>query len=370
MLPVDKFSPSKVIKDGYENKCRDCRQQARKKHKIECNRCGVEFLSPKKSTLFCSTKCAGESRKRRKIVNCPVCGKDFEVQEYRTKTQTNVFCSRDCFSEYLSNSLQGENNQNFNRITVECFHCGKGIERTQSSLSKSKHYFCDMDCYKEGIGKTKVGSLNPNYIRVKCDCKNCGKVFERKPSEIRGDTFCSRVCNLQFQNRSRERAEVVGVTCENCGKSFERSKNLVDKAEAHYCSVECKDAHYMRTYKSGENNPNYNPSKSLEERIKDRNYPEYVQWRLDVYKRDDFTCQVCGDNRGGNLIAHHLFNYAKYPKLRTEISNGVTLCEKCHSEFHKMFGFYNNTKEQFEKFKSNKLTMSEASPETVGTCND
>ncbi len=33
---------------------------------------------------------------------------------------------------------------------------------------------------------------------------------------------------------------------------------------------------------------------------------KYRQWHDDIYTRDNFTCQDCGDNRGGNLNAHHI----------------------------------------------------------------
>ena len=66
-------------------------------------------------------------------------------------------------------------------------------------------------------------------------------------------------------------------------------------------------------------------------------------------KRDNYTCQICGDNSGSNLNAHHFEGYAKNKKLRTIVSNGITLCEFCHKEFHNEYG-YNNTREQFIKF--------------------
>jgi hypothetical protein len=60
-----------------------------------------------------------------------------------------------------------------------------------------------------------------------------------------------------------------------------------------------------------------------------RNYAEYIGWRNAIYKRDDYTCQVCGQ-RGGRLAAHHILPYVKYPEYRHEEENGLTLCRECH----------------------------------------
>jgi len=64
-----------------------------------------------------------------------------------------------------------------------------------------------------------------------------------------------------------------------------------------------------------------------------RNTPQYTRWRKDVFKRDNFTCQDCGQ-RGGELQAHHIKPFSKYLKLRHEVSNGVTLCKRCHNIRH------------------------------------
>ena len=65
-----------------------------------------------------------------------------------------------------------------------------------------------------------------------------------------------------------------------------------------------------------------------------RNNQEYRNWRADVLERDEYTCQYCG-KKGGVLNAHHKKEYAKYPELRYEVENGVTLCEECHRKVHK-----------------------------------
>lgn len=57
---------------------------------------------------------------------------------------------------------------------------------------------------------------------------------------------------------------------------------------------------------------------------------EYKLWRESVFKRDNFTCVWCGDDRGGNLNADHIKPFSLFSDLRLDIDNGRTLCEPCH----------------------------------------
>lgn len=65
-----------------------------------------------------------------------------------------------------------------------------------------------------------------------------------------------------------------------------------------------------------------------------RRSSEYKAWRDDVFRRDMYTCQNCGQV-GGRLNAHHIKHYATHPELRYDTENGITLCERCHREEHK-----------------------------------
>jgi len=60
--------------------------------------------------------------------------------------------------------------------------------------------------------------------------------------------------------------------------------------------------------------------------------PELKVWRRAVFKRDNYKCQKC--ENGTPLHAHHIKEFAKYPELRFEVSNGLTVCAGCHGKIH------------------------------------
>ena len=56
---------------------------------------------------------------------------------------------------------------------------------------------------------------------------------------------------------------------------------------------------------------------------------EYKLWREAVFRRDNFTCQSCGQYNG-YLEVDHIKSWNLYPELRYAIDNGRTLCRPCH----------------------------------------
>lgn len=80
----------------------------------------------------------------------------------------------------------------------------------------------------------------------------------------------------------------------------------------------------------GDKSPHWKGGTYGTERHRLMSQSEYKQWRSDVFKRDNWTCQTC-QARGVYLEAHHIKSWSKYPELRYELSNGVTLCKECHN---------------------------------------
>jgi len=84
----------------------------------------------------------------------------------------------------------------------------------------------------------------------------------------------------------------------------------------------------------GEKHPNWKGGISLEyERL--RHSLEYEIWRNEVYKRDYWTCRLCG-YKGKQIVAHHIKLFSDFPELRFSVDNGITLCRNCHARIHKL----------------------------------
>lgn len=164
------------------------------------------------------------------------------------------------------------------------------------------------------------------------------------------DYKCS-ICNNTLKNKkslsnhlrfggckARKKAD---LKCKYCHLSIpvgNPSSKLV------FCNIKCygkwKSIHHV-----GANAPDYKHGK-CKNYLLIRANKIYRDWGLAVFRRDAFTCQICGSSKSGTLEAHHLYSFSK---LCTEnniitvedakncsnlwdISNGQTLCRECHKK--------------------------------------
>lgn len=97
----------------------------------------------------------------------------------------------------------------------------------------------------------------------------------------------------------------------------------------------------LRIQKLGKNNPMFGKYGKLHHRyIIDRSKiktdkrnhgdAEYKLWRRNIMNRDNWKCKINNQNCSGNLVAHHILPWSKFPELRYNINNGISLCHSHH----------------------------------------
>lgn len=125
-----------------------------------------------------------------------------------------------------------------------------------------------------------------------------------------------------------------GKKCIDCGGAVaNRSKKVLRCRKCFYVYFKnkiSKSVEYIEKLSSVQNKRwSKIPRKKYKRYIHSCNSKKYKKWREEVFKRDNYTCQECGQI-GGYLNAHHIKSWAEHEELRYDINNGITLCKKCH----------------------------------------
>lgn len=149
-------------------------------------------------------------------------------------------------------------------------------------------------------------------------CIDCGNTLKSKKA-IR----CLR-CNRIFQNKS------VKIICETCGKEFVkplcRTKDNRCKKSGRFCSQKCYGI-WMSKNMEGDKNPAWLGGIS-KDFSKWGSRGQYRRLRYLVFKRDNYTCQICEKQKDLNI--HHVIPY-KISK-NNDLENLITICRSCHSK--------------------------------------
>ena len=301
-------------------------------------------------------------------IKCITCKKVFEVYLYRKNTAK--FCSRKCKHISLENQtpwnkgLKGLYFGKILSIPSNCLNCGNIFKLFPSRVGKNK--FCSKSCYaqfhrgkpngRKGIPNPKLSKeLHPMWKGGLPKCPNC--------QEIKGrySKLC-RNCEAKFRIPWNKNTQIIN--CQKCGINIEVSPNKVGIQK--FCSKRCGllgtkrnlgKRHSLETRelirkrtpirRGPENNKWQGGITPLYNQI--RNCSKYNEWRKEIFKNDNYTCVMCGNNESGNnesgnLNAHHITPFAQIIKgfkiktiedaLGCDIlwwkSNGVTFCKDCH----------------------------------------
>lgn len=79
----------------------------------------------------------------------------------------------------------------------------------------------------------------------------------------------------------------------------------------------------------GSNNGNWRNGASRKSDLI-RKSKEYLDWKAQVFVRDNRKCIWCGSSE--QIEADHIKPFSVYAELRFDINNGRTLCHDCHTK--------------------------------------
>jgi ribosomal protein S27E len=200
------------------------------------------------------------------------------------------------------------------KVEVQCPECGKIRTVYYRSICKAGHTMCQSCSAKKKMSKTIENGTKFNKLTV------------INASDKSGYSICRCECGNE---KEVSNYELISGGTKSCGCL--RSENMKK----------------IGINPTGENHWHWKGGISNERHLS-MAHKEYKDWRNDVFERDEYTCQKCSQI-GGELRAHHIYNYADYPELRLDVDNGITLCEECHRKFHSINGNTTN-KEQLNNF--------------------
>lgn len=219
-----------------------------------------------------------------------------------------------------------------------CLHCKKEFKTTHQ-----KQKYCSRGC----ANQSKVGKKSTSNTKfLKCHVPwNRGKPRTIKEKQKISVSVKNGYINKpetikNMRLRMKEYYANGGKHPMSGRKHTEKSKKLMS---INSVGKQSKENHW-----------NWKGGITHEEELI-RKSKNYLLWRKSCFERDNFTCQISGQY-GGELVVHHINNFADFPESRIAIDNGITMSKELHLRFHKTYGKKNNTKEQLEEF-SNQLKI-------------
>lgn len=168
----------------------------------------------------------------------------------------------------------------------------------------------------------------PTYTRkgaIYKKCLVCESEFGVEPYRVHSAMYCSSRC----RHISPRRRVLVSQHMAGHTKSVDGRRRL---------SIHAKS-------RTGDKNPNWRGGKTPLI-LSIRGSSLYKTWRKEIFRRDNYTCRICGKPSAGDIEAHHVISVASMIRAYNLVSiqeavsceqlwskdNGLTLCKSCHAQ--------------------------------------
>jgi hypothetical protein len=204
-------------------------------------------------------------------------------------------------------------------------------EEQKKKISESIKKLYQNSEFREKIREATRRAMSRPEVREKLSNPRPGLRGEKNPMK-RPEIRKKLSEKLRGRMLSEEVKKKISETVKKLWQNPEyRKKNKTSRGKRFG-----KEFRKMRSkmWKEGQN-PNWKGGITPENE-KIRKSLEYIIWRNEVYKRDNWTCRLCGKKCSNkDIVAHHLKLFSEFPELRFSVDNGITLCRSCHLRLHK-----------------------------------
>jgi hypothetical protein len=289
---INEFRKDKYSKDGYTTRCKYCIDH---KYKNICLQCGKEFFGSHIKQKLCSKECSGKYNTKQVKFNCDCCGKDSTMceAEFYREGKSHHYCSKECKDSHHSELISNQNHPNWKggNIISKCDYCGKEISYNLQREERSKHHYCSTECSGKHKAIINRGENSYNW---------------KGGSSYKYNTISSLLRNSTIDKWREDSINSSNGKCVASGLPYDCVHHLYG---FNFILSELLDITKIE--------------------LKDKT-SDYTESEIITLKE---TC----------LELHYKYGL------------GVCLTNDIHEEFHKIYGYGDNTPEQFKEFLNNKL---------------
>lgn len=200
-------------------------------------------------------------------------------------------------------------------------------------------WLCRCHCGNEFVARS--GNILTKNTKS-CGCKQ--QYIENKFEDKTGN----RYGRLTVVNRdlSRGRSKTYWICKCDCGNDTVVWAAKLDRGITKSCGCyrdeKIKEMGAKHMHRKKEQHHNWKGG------IGERDAELLNKWRKNVFTRDNYKCVRCGS--GGKLAAHHISPFETDIENRYNLDNGATLCESCHIQYHKTYGFRHFKPDTFKQY--------------------
>lgn len=346
----------------YEN----FRKENRKLRTRQCLICNKNFQPSYSGQVFCSVSCRAKSTENKVQCIYEYCGKVFYRQKAEVEKNKRNYCSKDCKIKAISWSLEDVEilKENYGKIKYKDM-VSLFSQRRSTKETRRKAISLGLTSSREWTSE-EIAILIENYSKEPMD-ELIKLLPNRTISSILGQARRQDLKSFFYLKHTYSQDEDIFLkenyltkSNEELGKHLGRSPNGIAQ---HLYSLNLRRPMEINNY---ENIYNY-----IRQRI--------VPWRNKVRESNNYTCELTGVR--SNIVVHHIrgfnllleeaicdlnfpiySNIASYTQeqldnlldtfllIQDTYHSYICISEKIHKHFHSVYGYGNNTEDQWNEF--------------------